>query len=351
MTTVTIIGAGMMGTALCWPLRDNRIDVRLVGTPLDEDIIRSIITTGFHPTLKRKIPAGIKAVYCDDLSHALQNADIVVNGVSSFGTDWFAHKVGPLLKLEVPVIAVTKGLVVQPDGYFKPLPEYIDDCLPPDTRGKIGLNAIGGPCIAHELAARRKTCVVFTGHDLDILSLLKKAFSTSYYHIWVSTDLREIQICAALKNGYSLALGMVVGIMDKSGADGLANMYNPQAALFAQSVREMRLLIKSQEGKEEYANGLPGAGDLYVTVYGGRTLKLGRLLGQGIPFPEALEKLAGVTLESVEIVTRVAGAIKTLEARGMVRADDLPLIKYVHEVIQQNKPGDFPWESFFGNLF
>jgi glycerol-3-phosphate dehydrogenase (NAD(P)+) len=350
MTTVTIVGAGMMGTALCWPLRDNGMDVRLVGTPLDEEIIRSIIHAGIHPTLERSVPNGVKSVYFDDLAQALQGTNIVVNGVSSFGTDWFAQVVGPLLKPEIPVIAVTKGLVVQPDGYLKPLPEYIDECLPFESRGKISLNAIGGPCIAHELAARRNTCVVFTGYDLKILDKLKKLFSTPYYHVWVSRDLREVEICAALKNGYSLAMGMMVGIMDKTGADGLAKMYNPQAALFAQSCHEMRLLLRSQGAKEDYVSELPGAGDLFVTVYGGRTLKLGRLLGQGISFPKALETMAGITLESVETITHVAKAIKPLEARGLVRADELPLIKFIHEVIQLSRPVEFPWESFFGNL-
>jgi glycerol-3-phosphate dehydrogenase (NAD(P)+) len=350
MTTVTIIGAGMMGTALCWPLRDNGLDVRLVGTPLDEEIIRSIIQTGIHPTLQRRIPDGIKSVYCDDLSQALQGTDFVVNGVSSFGADWFAHVVGPVLKPEVPVIAVTKGLVVQPDGHLKTFPEYTNDCLPSESRGKISLNAIGGPCIAHELPARRQTCVVFTGYDLDILLKLKKVFSTSYYHIWASKDVREVEICAALKNGYALALGMMVGILDKTGTDGLAGMYNPQAALFAQSCREIRLLLKSQGGKEEYAGELPGVGDLYVTVYGGRTLKLGRLLGQGISFTRAMEEMAGITLESVEIITRVADAIKPLEDKGLIRSDELPLLKFIYDVIRFNRPVDFPWERFFGNL-
>ena len=222
---------------------------------------------------------------------------------------------------------MTKGLAVQPDGYFKPLPEYIDGCLPPGSRGKISLNAIGGPCIAHELAARRETCVVFTGHDSDILQRLQATFSTPYYHVWLSKDLHEVEICAALKNGYALAVGMMVGIFDRTGADGLASMYNAQAALFAQSCREMRLLLKSQNLKEEYAAGLPGAGDLYVTVYGGRTLKLGRLLGQGLSFSQALEEMAGVTLESTEIITQVADAIGPLEAQGLAHAEELPLIK------------------------
>ena len=37
---VTIIGAGMMGSALAFPARENGHEVRLVGTPLDADIVK-----------------------------------------------------------------------------------------------------------------------------------------------------------------------------------------------------------------------------------------------------------------------------------------------------------------------
>ncbi len=347
MSTVTIVGAGMMGSALSWPLRDNGMDVRLVGTPLDDDIIRSIRKTGTHPTLRRRMPEGVTAIYCDDLARALKETDVVANGVSSFGTDWFASTVGPLLRPDVPVIAVTKGLAIQPDGCFTPLPLYIDGLLPEASRGKISLNAIGGPCIAHELAARRQTCVVFTGRDSEVLGRLRELFSTSYYHLWISTDLHEVEICAALKNAYALALGMAVGTFDVAGRNGLAEMYNPQAALFAQSCREMGLLLKSQGRKAEYALGLPGAGDLYVTVYGGRTLRLGRLLGQGVSFRDAMQKMAGVTLESVETVKQVASAIPQLARAGLIDAGQFPLMRTLDEVIRLDRPVTFAWDGFF----
>ena len=40
MKTITIIGAGMMGSALAFPARENGHEVRLVGTHLDREIIR-----------------------------------------------------------------------------------------------------------------------------------------------------------------------------------------------------------------------------------------------------------------------------------------------------------------------
>jgi glycerol-3-phosphate dehydrogenase (NAD(P)+) len=39
MSIITIVGAGMMGSAMSFPARDNGHQVRLVGTPLDRDII------------------------------------------------------------------------------------------------------------------------------------------------------------------------------------------------------------------------------------------------------------------------------------------------------------------------
>ena len=41
MATVTIVGSGMMGSALAFPARENGNEVRLVGTHLDREIIEN----------------------------------------------------------------------------------------------------------------------------------------------------------------------------------------------------------------------------------------------------------------------------------------------------------------------
>ncbi|MGH3146409.1 MAG: glycerol-3-phosphate dehydrogenase, partial [Rubrobacter sp.] len=56
MTTVGVLGSGIMATALAFPLSDNGHEVRLVGTHLDRDIIDSIKETGVHPNLDLKVP-------------------------------------------------------------------------------------------------------------------------------------------------------------------------------------------------------------------------------------------------------------------------------------------------------
>ena len=211
----------------------------------------------------------------------------------------------------------------------------------------MSLNAIGGPCIAHELAARRQTAVMFCGLDSAVLADLRQMLATDYYHVFTSTDRVGVEVCAALKNAYALAVGLEVGRMEQLGPDGLANLYNPQAALFGQSCYEMRQMLRVCGGGEENASGLPGAGDLYVTVFGGRTVRLGKMLGQGISFVEARRRMAGATLESVEIITRVARALPKLAASGRANLSDFPLILHLDEIINQGQAPKIPWEKFF----
>ena len=118
MSIVTIVGAGMMGSAMCWPLADNHHEIRLVGTPLDTNIITRLKKDGFHPTLERVIPEGVHTYHVDQLESALETADWVISGVSRFGVDWFDRTVGALLKKNQHVLSVTKGLEDQPNGDF-----------------------------------------------------------------------------------------------------------------------------------------------------------------------------------------------------------------------------------------
>ena len=85
MAIVTIIGAGMMGSALAYPARENGNEVRLVGTPLDREIIDVCRATGRHPKFTKDFPAGIKYYQIEDMQAAIEGADMIIGGVSSFG--------------------------------------------------------------------------------------------------------------------------------------------------------------------------------------------------------------------------------------------------------------------------
>ncbi len=94
-----------------------------------------------------------------------------------------------------------------------------------------------------------------------------------------------------------------------------------------------------------------GAGDLYVTVYGGRTRLIGILLGRGLNIDEAQRELAGVTLESLVVARRVAKAVRILSENGAINKNDFPLLMHIDEILTEKKSVKIPWKDFSYNDF
>lgn len=194
------------------------------------------------------------------------------------------------------------------------------------------------------MADRRDSAVAFCGEDFDTLLKLKGFLETPYYHISLSTDVMGVETAVALKNAYALAVSLAIGLVEAKEGIGSQQAYNPQAALFGQSIREMRILLDIVGGKSE--NIIYGAGDLYVTIFGGRTRKLGILLGRGLSFDQAMNKLAGVTLESVVITKRITRAMRKREKAGQVKMENFPLLSHIDDIINHGKAVEIPWKEF-----
>lgn len=338
---ITIVGAGQMGSAMSFPARHNGHEVRLVGTPLDREIISRVREDRFHTTLKRILPEGIKYYQVEELQAALDGADLLIGGVSSFGVDWFSEKVLPLVPGSLPVLSVTKGLANLPGGGLISYPQLYQQLL---GERKLSMNAIGGPCTSYELADLDPTTVCFCGEDIGVLRRLRGMLRTEYYHISLTTDVLGLECAVALKNVYALGVSLAVGLSERrEGVNGKLH-YNSQAALFGQSVKEMRKILNALGVKED--NLIFGAGDLYVTVFGGRTRLIGTLLGRGLRFEEAMAQLKGITLESVVIATRAAAAIRDRIASGGLKAEDFPLLLHCDDIVSRGAEVDIPWGAF-----
>jgi glycerol-3-phosphate dehydrogenase (NAD(P)+) len=175
--------------------------------------------------------------------------------------------------------------------------------------------------------------------------MFKEAMATDYYHISLSTDIVGVESAVALKNGYALGIALTIGLNQKAfGLDSELH-YNSQAAVFGQAVREMSKLLKLQ-GAPDLNNLVVGLGDLYVTVYGGRTRLVGILLGRGLTIQQAKEELNGVTLESLVVAERVARAVRVKAEKGLLNIEEFPLLMHIDEIITQGKEVNIPWEAF-----
>lgn len=349
MAVITIIGAGMMGSALAFPARENGNEVRIVGTHLDRDIIDGCIKTNRHLKFVKDFPTGISFYQIEELVSALSGTDVVIGGVSSFGVDWFADCILPVLPDGMKILTVTKGLLDTPDGKLMTYPHFWEQKARQIGKN-FSFNAIGGPCTSYELVFHDQTEVAFCGRNREDLQYLRDLMKTDYYHITVTDDIVGVESAVALKNGYALGVALTIGLNQKEFGLESELHYNSQAAVFGQSVKEMARLLEFQ-GAMNMDNLCVGAGDLYVTVYGGRTRLIGILLGRGLDIEKAREELNGVTLESLVVAERVARVIRYHIGQGTLKAEDFPLLLHIDDIITRKCPVKIPWDDITGEYF
>ena len=147
------------------------------------------------------------------------------------------------------------------------------------------------------------------------------------------THTLAVGVAEACSAGQSVVLG--------------AHIYCFAAAVFAQGCSEIDRMLELLGATRAAALGLPGAGDFYVTAMGGRTVRLGRLLGQGNTYTEARRIMAGETLESAEILRTLGAAFPLLTARGLIGPDDFPLLRSLGQAVVADRPIEFPIHEFF----
>lgn len=348
MKKITILGAGVMGSAMTLPFVDRGYTVHLVGTHLDEDIVASVKARGFHPKLKVTLPPGVKAFSHLEFGSALGvDTDLILLGVSSAGVDWAIERLLTNMPQPIPVLMITKGM--RPGNKsLSTLPEVVSDQL----RQKFGIDvpvaAVGGPCIAGELAVRRQTGTVIVSQSSGFAEALCRDLETPYYHPRPASDMIGVETCAAFKNFFAIAVGWAHGAMARIGpAENGAQNNNAASVIFDQSVREMMTLTKTLKGTAESVWGMPGVGDLYVTCQAGRNSRLGNQLGRGLTYREALAgPLKGETVEGADLGISTAEALWAMFDSNILPKNLMPLTVALLNTLLTDVPLDIAWQSF-----
>ena len=347
MATLAIVGAGMMGSALTAPFVANGHTVRLVGSPLDGDIVKALKAGEPHPKLRARLPAGVTAYGVDELPSAVAGVDAIALGVSSAGVRWAAEALtDELTQRPKPVSMISKGLVWQ-DPELRVLPDVFQSLLPATAREQVAPVGVAGPCIAGELLQGVPTSVVFTGRSRAACEAWAQLARGPFYFVHIEPDLLGAEACAALKNAFAMGVGFGAGVHEaRGGTGGSIAHHNYEAAVFAQAILEMQRVVTLVGGDAQTAVGLPGTGDLTVTCNGGRTGRFGKWLGTGISLAQAIEKMEGATLECLEVLRELDCALVRFDELGKTSRQELPLLRHLMDVALRAAPVAMPFERF-----
>ena len=341
MANILILGAGSMGTAFSFPCSDNGHSVSIVGTHLENDFIDKINSTKKHQTLDCEVQKNVKFLKFEQLKKEINKKnDLIVIAVVSKGIEWASNEISKVLKNNAPILILTKGLAVNNNNY-EVLAHKMERLLKQGGVKEINISAAGGPCLAKNLANKAHTAVVFANKDIKVVDKISKLVSTDYYHVSTSDDVVGVEICAAIKNIFSMAVGTSQGLCDANKSKE-KNYLNTAAALIQESIFEMITFVEKLKGKKETVIGLAGIGDLYVSADGGRNSKMGKYLGQGMTFQEAKKiKMPNITVEGADLALEIGPKIKK-----DFDTKKLPLMISVIDTICEEKPLKINWKSF-----
>ncbi len=347
MSKIVIIGAGAMGSAFALPCLDNNHDINIVGTHLENDFIENLKKKeNYHPGLNCKIPQEIKVFKFDKFEEILKsNVDLIVLGISSKGIEWVADQLSQIFKgREIPkLLMLTKGLSIH-NNQYELLVDKLDRLLKERKIFKANISAIGGPCLASGLANRVHSSVVIANKDLSVAKKIADMLNTNYYHTSHSDDLNGVEVSAAIKNIFSMAVGAAKGLCSKNISDEVRekNYLNTASALIKQSIYEMEIFVEHLNGKKETVKGLAGLGDLYVSAGGGRNAKMGAYIGEGLTFSKAKKtKMDEVTVEGADLAKEIAKKVNE-----EFDEKKLPLMLGMINAIVEDKKLELNWEAF-----
>jgi len=313
LTSVAILGAGSLGTALAKLLAPKLESIVLVS--IESVCVDGINQNHRNPKYLTSVELAPNVRATMDYRAALA-MPLVIFAVPSAAIRAEAEKLAALgLPATTPLLSCAKGIE---RNTGERLSEILRDVFPSNPIG-----ILTGPNHAEEIATDLVTCAVVASTNPPLAEALQDLFTLPHFRVYTSDDVAGVELGGAVKNVYAIAAGMAQGL-------GLGD--NAVAALVTRALAEMTRLGVALGGNQETFAGLSGVGDLIVTCFSehSRNHRVGLALGTGQTLEAAVAAL-GMVAEGVPNTLSIYEAARKAGVRT-------PIIDAVYSILYQGKP-------------
>jgi glycerol-3-phosphate dehydrogenase (NAD(P)+) len=266
-------------------------------------------TAGYTPKIWSRTRRDVEG-FCE-LAEVLACKNIVVSIATQSLSSWLSSS---FVFNGQKILVASKGIDSQ-SGKF--LNEIYADFVPPAN-----ICYLSGPSFAAEVRQKLPTALVITSEDKACAESFVHFFPP-YMKIYLSDDVKGIEIAGAYKNVIAIAGGISEGL-------GLGN--NAKAALITRGLAEMSRFGLFFGAKIETFMGLSGVGDLFLTATSelSRNFRVGLMLARGMSIDEILTQL-NETAEGVETAKAI---VKISQLNGLYT----PIADEIAQIIEGKEP-------------
>ncbi|OEY86976.1 glycerol-3-phosphate dehydrogenase [Wolbachia pipientis] len=275
---ISILGAGAWGTALAISLSNKHNVVLWTHNKVTFDSIKNKQESNKLPGCL--IPNNVSVTL--EIEETL-NSELIILATPTQSIRAICQQLlNNNIKPDIPVIAVCKGI------------EQSTLMLPSEIiKEKLHNNSIvifSGPSFAIEVANKLPYSMVLACYNTELGLKLMSKLQQKNLTLNFSNDIIGTQICAALKNVFAIACGIILG----------RNLgCNTHAILITKSMHEIRTLYKAKTGNDNIDTLLGPAclGDLVMTCTSlhSRNMSFGFKIGSSGNFQKSAAVVEGIT--------------------------------------------------------
>lgn len=309
MKKICIIGSGSWGVAIGIHAANTGNKVIMWAHSDEECVeINKNRRTKYLPNVT--IPQSIKCT--TSLEEAIKESEIIFHVTPSKYTRETMKKYKQYITNQ-PVIICSKGFE---SSTLYTLSEVANDEMP-----NVKIGVFSGPSHAEEVSTGIPTAIVIASKYIDILYNVQDALMDEHLRIYISTDVKGVELGGALKNIMAFCAGIAAELQ-------LGD--NTFAALITRGLTEISRLGVAMGGNHNTFYGLSGLGDLIVTCLSehSRNRRAGRCIGKGLSVEETREEI-GMVVESFDNIEVTYKLSKKYNI-------EMPIVNTVYDILYNN---------------
>jgi glycerol-3-phosphate dehydrogenase (NAD(P)+) len=316
MKRIAVIGGGSWGTALGIMSARAGHTVRLWSR--NPEVVESINRRHVNSVYLPGSPTPEQLIATDDLTKALESAELVILAIPSHSVRAVMTQVAPLVDPEVIFVSATKGIEIESGLRIS---QIVDEVVGKEFRPRFV--CFSGPSFAKEVIQKHPTAIVAASASSELSRTVQSELSIENLRIYTNDDVVGTELGGSTKNVMAIAAGMVAGL--GFGA-------NSVAALITRGLAEITRLALHEGARIETMMGLAGLGDLVLTCTG--NLSRNRFVGQELGRGRSLEEIM-LGMNEVAEGVKTTQALKKLSSRLGV---EMPIADEVYAVLYSGKP-------------
>jgi glycerol-3-phosphate dehydrogenase (NAD(P)+) len=314
MRPIVVLGAGSWGTALAIQFSRGGERTVLWGRAEDNpaELARARRNERYLPGAE--FPPSL--VIEPDLAKAIGSGEDIELVVPSSVLRLVLQQIQPMLGPRSRVAWASKGFELATGK----LPhQVVGEVLGPHVPSAV----LSGPTFAREVGLGLPTAIAVASPNPAFARDLAERISFGGFRAYTQSDIVGVEIGGAVKNVIAIATGV---------SDGLGYGANSRVFLITRGLAEMVRLGIALGAKRETLMGLAGLGDLVLTCTDdqSRNRRFGRAIAAGKPVEQAIAEI-GQVVEGYH-------AAKAVHAVALSHGVDMPISRYVFEVLHQGVP-------------